>query len=428
MKKTRQAFWALVRLAVGIGIVAFLVRNVSRSSWLVEFEIPAASVPADSVYTNAYGHFIVLEPVLEGTQLTALAKLNKPGDPIPESGELARAAGGGPQALSWSGVDARPYGLQMLGRSFRETLRNWPLLALGIVTFFGCLLLCMARWRLLLLAQGLELSWGQTWSILFIGHFFNAFMFGATGGDVVKAYYAAKQTGHKKTEAVSTVFIDRVMGLAALIILAAAVMLFRLRFFLSEEPLRYALAFIGILAVGAVLGFASMFCMRGLMTRSRLFRRVLETGVGHQFYRAYESFYVCLTHPALLLKTFALSLANHLLLVVMMYCLGLALSIELGFVAYLTVGPTINTIGAIPVTPGGLGLREYAAVTYLGVLGVAAAQALPLSLLIYATMLFWSLFGGVVFLFYTSGSDRSLRDELREASAEQEPAATHRPR
>jgi uncharacterized membrane protein YbhN (UPF0104 family) len=65
---------------------------------------------------------------------------------------------------------------------------------------------------------------------------------------------------------------------------------------------------------------------------------------------------------------------------------------------YLSLGPTINAVGALPITPGGLGLRELAAVTYLGIVGVPAVKAMPLSLMLYATMLFWSLFGGVVFM------------------------------
>ena len=43
--------------------------------------------------------------------------------------------------------------------------------------------------------------------------FFNAFLLGSTGGDLLKAYYAARETHHKKTEAVVTVFVDRIIGL-----------------------------------------------------------------------------------------------------------------------------------------------------------------------------------------------------------------------
>ena len=40
-----------------------------------------------------------------------------------------------------------------------------------------------------------------------------ATLLGSTGGDLLKAYYAARESHHKKTEAVVTVFVDRLIGL-----------------------------------------------------------------------------------------------------------------------------------------------------------------------------------------------------------------------
>ena len=45
------------------------------------------------------------------------------------------------------------------------------------------------------------------------------------GGDLMKAYYAARETHHKKTEAVTAVFVDRLVGLWAMLLFAGAMML-----------------------------------------------------------------------------------------------------------------------------------------------------------------------------------------------------------
>jgi hypothetical protein len=63
-------------------------------------------------------------------------------------------------------------------------------------------------------------------------------------------------------------------------------------------------------------------------------------------------------------------------------------------------------ITAVPLTPGGMGMREALVVSLLsgnpalGGLGVPAATAFALSLMVYATMALWSLVGSIAYVFY----------------------------
>ncbi len=107
--------------------------------------------------------------------------------------------------------------------------------------------------------------------------------------------------------------------------------------------------------------------------------------------------------PVVLAQTLSLSVLNHVVLVGCAYFLGRGLEISLNFWGYLTVFPVINAVAAVPATPGGLGTREAAAKFLLGVLGVAETRAVPLSLLVYTSVLFWSLVGGVVYMIYVAG-------------------------
>jgi len=63
--------------------------------------------------------------------------------------------------------------------------------------------------------------------------------------------------------------------------------------------------------------------------------------------------------------------------------------------------PAVICISALPITPSGLGVRENLFVLLLSIpaLGIFETQALALSLLAYAGSLFWSLAGGLVYLF-----------------------------
>jgi uncharacterized protein (TIRG00374 family) len=97
------------------------------------------------------------------------------------------------------------------------------LLSLGLMGL--TLLIGTLRWRMVLQVQGLNLSFGRATEISLVAHFFNSFLLGSTGGDLMKAYYAARETHHKKPEAVTTVFVDRLLGLWSMLLFCGLMML-----------------------------------------------------------------------------------------------------------------------------------------------------------------------------------------------------------
>ena len=417
MKKASRWLWGLARFALGAGIVVLLLRRIDSGSVRVTFAVPATSVCEGAVYADASDparRYLVLEALVQGRELRALAQ-PPAGAQAPASGALQRVAGGGPDRLAWSACRSAPCGLRLLGHAFRGAAHAWPLLVLAVGTYLVCLCLVAVRWRCILVAQGLPLAWGKTLKYLFIGQFFNAFMFGATGGDVVKAYYVSRETHGRKTEAAATVFVDRATGMVALAILAAGFMLLRWDLFIASVEGRYALVFVGAMAAACLLGFALLWSVDRLTRAGGAPARLARSRPGQMALRVHAAFYGCFTHPALLAKTLAASVLNQLAILFMMYCLGTALAMERPFLDYLAIGPTVNSIGAVPITPGGLGLREYAAVTYFALVGVPATKAFALSLSVYATMLLWSLVGGLVFLF----SGGSSAEVLKESAAEE---------
>ncbi len=102
-----------------------------------------------------------------------------------------------------------------------------------------------------------------------------------------------------------------------------------------------------------------------------------------------------------------LSIVNHLLFIAASFCIGNALGLPMSFLDYLSLFPIINFIAAIPITPGGLGTRDMAAIRILALHGIPQTSAFPLSLLIYASLLAWSLIGGIFYLGYAIAMSRS---------------------
>jgi hypothetical protein len=262
------------------------------------------------------------------------------------------------------------------------------------------ILLNVARWRIVLEVQGLRLPWGRAAGITFVAQFFNAFLLGSTGGDVIKALYAARETHHKKTEAVVTVFVDRLLGLWAMLLFAALMMIPNAGLLRRHRQLGLPALFILAMLAGAsvVLGVAFWSGLSRRFPRARQWLRKLPKG--ELLERSLDACRHFGRSRGFLLKTIALSLLVNVACVLQLIVLSAGMGVSISTTAWLVIVPMIFCISALPITPSGLGVRENLFVLMLAVpeIHVLKTTALSLSLLAYAGSLFWSLAGGIVYL------------------------------
>ena len=278
--------------------------------------------------------------------------------------------------------------------------------ACGLVILVGGL-----RWRQVLRAQGLDLSVAAVLRISLVAQFFNAFLLGTAGGDVVKAWYAARSVPEKKPEAALTVFADRLLGMVALLLFAALLMLPNLGLVLHyERHAAVALLLLGMLAASGALiaiGFYSDLLQHGGWV-PRMVRRLPK---GDSFSRALVACRQFGRHPGFMTRMALWSLAVNVCVVAAFGALAHGLGIVLpdftvlgrslpGQVTLWYVIPAVVCVAALPVTPAGLGVREHLFVWLLAIpaLGVKPGAALSLSLLGYTVNLLWSVIGGIVYL------------------------------
>lgn len=301
----------------------------------------------------------------------------------------------------------RKMGVATLGQTLRSCADQWYWLAAALVVTLVPVLLCMIRWKLILDAQGLRLSWFRTNSIFFIGLFFNAFMIGPTGGDIIKAYLTARETHQKKTEAISTILIDRVIGMLMLALMTGGMILIRWDFLMEHsETRRVAIPMLAVctaLVAGGILAFSvHLFDAIPFLKRMTTHRWVGR--IASLVERVYNAFYVCRKHPRLLLQITLASLTLQTCLVAVAALVGKAMGLNVRFIDYLTFYPLVSMIGAIPVTPGGLGLREGASIHMWSVLAVSADKAFLLAFMPYLFLTAWGIPGGILFLFHRSAN------------------------
>lgn len=305
----------------------------------------------------------------------------------------------------------------MLG-ILHQSLFHWPWLAAGVALYVFCLWLGIARWKIILDIQGLKMAWSRVFCVFFIGQFFNSFMFGSTGGDLARGYYAARETHHKKAEAVATVVVDRLIGLVVIHFIAAVMLIARFNFYRQHWAMHLpAMIMIGMIGatVAALLIIFNINFFIGwpifrFIERHPTLRPVMR--------RLIISIYLYRRRAAMLGKTALLTLVIHALLMLQCFFLGKCLQINLSLLDYFTIIPIIISISALPITPGGLGIREGLAVTMLGALNVSASQALPFSLMLYFISAAFSLIGGLIFLGYTAGAGHTVHDEMAELKDE----------
>lgn len=283
-------------------------------------------------------------------------------------------------------------------RAVGDAARNPLWLLAGFAAFGGSLLCGTLRWWILLHVLALPIRAGRAVQLYAVGHFFNVVVPGATGGDVVKATCAALDCPGRRPEAVASILVERLFGLVALCVLVALVALARPSFFAGSTQLRVLRWFSLALGAGAVTGMVALFAWdwsRWIprLDGTRRWHRALETVV-----RLYNAARFCAGHPRALAWSLALSMGNHLMAVCCAWSIGRALGLEIPGLDYLTVVPLVNAVTAVPLTPGGAGVRETATCALLTLVGASAAQATALSLLVYGVILAWALVGGLCYL------------------------------
>ena len=281
------------------------------------------------------------------------------------------------------------------------------------------IVLGVVRWRMVLRVHDFNLPWSRAAEISLVAHFFNSFLLGSTGGDLMKAYYAARETHHKKAEAVLTVFADRLIGLWAMLLFAGVMMLPNLGLIAAHSRLRAVC--VVVVAMIAACTVLALLAFRGGVSKSWSGARdwLRRLPKGDHINRLLESCRQFGRQPLFLTRTLGISMALNAFCVLQLLVLCWGLQIKVPVLAMFLIVPIIICISAVPITPAGLGVRENLFVFLLAgpTLGVPPTLALAVSLLAYAGSLFWSVIGGFVYVAFKDKHHLS-EEELQQNDAE----------
>ncbi len=248
----------------------------------------------------------------------------------------------------------------------------------------------VARWGLFLRLLGIRIPGWEVLRLSFVGLFFNNFLVGAVGGDVVKVVWLSAK-GHAKTPALLSVLMDRMSGLGALVVCSLTFMLWRWDWLMRSDVVAGVMRFVVgyLIVVVAMLGLSLVMTAAGvarkLPERFPLRARLVEfTDIYLLFATAWRQ-----TAAASVLSAFIL--VGHFLT---FYCSARAFGVKIPLPDFFAFMPAVDIISAMPVSLGGLGVREQLFATVLGDLsGVPEAQAVSISLAGAFVSVVWGLAG-----------------------------------
>lgn len=268
--------------------------------------------------------------------------------------------------------------------------------SLGILMLLVGVLLRALRWWWLLRAQNIALSFQQAIQLSWIGHFFSLVLPGLAGGELVRGYYIAQAASVAKVASVSTVLMDRVLGLYALLWLGIPSLL-ALMILQNEltSPVIQMGALISLLVVGTSVLFLILWVhptrnlVLGLMPKR--FYTSLEATLD-----AYQA------HGRDLFACFTLSLLAGIMQLGVFLLAGQIIDTPLDWKQVFLVGPLVFIANTLPISPGGVGVAETAASVLFAQLGVETGAAIMLIVRLWVLIV--RLPGGLIYILRTRSS------------------------
>src|SRR5213592_676667 len=205
-----------------------------------------------------------------------------------------------------------------------EALRNaqYQWVIVGVLSYVLVEIAAAFRWHVLLKVQKIHLSLPRLWGLFLIGMFYNQFLPGGTGGDIIKSYYLHKETPDKKAGALLAVVFDRFIGLVALVAITGTLIGLRYDFLSQTTETRNLLWLLLVLLGASILALLSTFVISGF----NLFHSLPEKFPGRdKLIEISAAYHLYAHHWRATLLAFGASLIAHLATFGTFFCAAYAL-------------------------------------------------------------------------------------------------------
>ena len=264
----------------------------------------------------------------------------------------------------------------------------WMTGALALAVF--SMVLSAFRWQQMVHALELPATLPPLVAHTFAGLFVSNFLPTTIGGDVLRASRLGASNGHRKVSAASVV-LERLTGFIGLPLISLVALLVTPSLLRLGTASRIAL----LLSLGPLVALSAFMV---LAANPRLGERI----GGRRWLGLAMTVHLGLVrlrrHPALALGVMGAALAYQLSVILVAWMAAHALGLSISWTAMMAFMPVVAIAQSLPVSIGGLGIREGALVVLFGPLGVSDSHAVALGLVLYAINMAVSLLGAPSFL------------------------------
>ena len=242
-------------------------------------------------------------------------------------------------------------------------LINHPFHIAGVIlSLFATIFIAAWRWSRLNAAQAIHPGFVNTVVATYVGGAFNNILPGAIGGDAVRLYFMFKKQAKLKGQAVLAILLDRVIGFIGVFVTIFITSILRIDKVSKDPRIFYLLCICALFCIAMLLAFLAFVCIvRHKKTNEwievkfndwRLMRPVMSFFSAVQMLSVKKRLVLqCISMSVLMqsLTVYAITLLAHVM--------GLP---PIRFSDYVLAVGVTQIVNMIPLTPGGVGIGEFA--------------------------------------------------------------------
>jgi len=248
------------------------------------------------------------------------------------------------------------------------------------------------RWQKLLASSGVHERFGWLVRTMFVSYAAAQVLPTSFGGDASRIYETARRHPGSRGPAAGTVLLERLLGGAATLLLAAVGFALAIGQYPVGGYVWVELVFVVLSVVGAFVLFSTR--LHPVMHRGRpLLQRLRVESLLRDVYLALHAYR---TRLGLLAGVFALTIVVQGVRVIAIWSAGKAVGVDLSPRPYYVMGPLLFLVMLVPFTINGIAVRESFFVSFLGTLGVSADRAFSAGFLFFVVTIAASLPGAAI--------------------------------
>jgi len=267
-------------------------------------------------------------------------------------------------------------------------------LAFAFVILFFSYVLALFRWEMLLKALKIELPLSRVLASYAAGVFFNLFLPSSIGGDFMRTLDLSTHTGKPK-QVVATVFLDRLSGYMGLVLMAACSLILGWRF-ISDKSVLLPIAVISGLLVLILL----ILFNRPLYARiSRLLDNPGAGKIREGIKELHQEIHYIRDNKRVIINNLAFSVLIQAGGPLSFFVISRSFGLKIDLIYFFIFLPVISAITLLPISIGGLGLREATTTLFFSKAGMDPHAAVTMALLNSFFTFVCGALGGLIYVF-----------------------------